>query len=145
MVGSLIAWWVAASFAAEAMHSRLEGELQRATGYLAEGRLPIAPDLVARLGALIGAELTLIPPTLGPTAALPPSVAAALAEPVGNGLHRVRVNDTPYSVVVQPLRPLVDARYAALAASAPLGEVDAATGRIAALLGALALGGTLLR
>lgn len=148
-IGSVVAWWLATGFIAAALHSRLEDGLQRAVAHLAQGRLPIAPDLVARLGALIGGDLTLIPrgpdpaPALA-TADLPPPVAAALREPPGDGRHRVRVGDVPYSVVVQPLSPALDARYAALAASAPLTEIDAASRRIAVLLGALALGGTLI-
>ena len=148
VTGALMAWWLVTSLLSDSLTQRLEDQLERAVAELAAGRLPLSEDLLDRVGHLLGAELALLPAT--PSADDPgpsPLTTAALrvlGESPDGGASRIHRSGAPYSLVVRPIRAGVDPRYRALAAGTALTEVQQSSRRIAALLGAGVLTGTLL-
>jgi len=148
MLGGAVAWSLAISLTTEALHKRLEDQLERAAAQLATGRLPLSGDLTGRLGDLLGAEIVLVStsgPTVDATASeLSRAVERIAQESPEGGRRRLRAGDVPYSVAIQPMRPGIDRRFKAVAAAMPLTEVQRASHRLALLLGFAAIAGTVV-
>lgn len=146
IAGSLIAWWLATTLVADALASRVEDQIERAAAQLASGRLPISQELLDRLGALLGVEFVLIPTTgaADAPAAIVEAAVSVLERSSSGGATRFRRDDSRYSLIVRPIATGLDPRYQALAAATPLTEVELASRRVARLLGAAAVVGTLL-
>jgi signal transduction histidine kinase len=146
--GSVAAWWLATALVQDALSSRLEDQLERAVEQLASGRLPLSPDLLDRLGVLLGAKLIVIPAAGSNTSEHQSAITTAarnlLAQTPGGGSVQVRHKDTHYQLVARPIRQGVDRRYRALAAATALTEIDAASRRVARLLAFAGIAGIVL-
>ncbi len=146
--GATGAWWLATTLMTDSLTDRLEDQLGRAVAELASGRLPLSADLLDRLGALLDAEVRLVPANAGEEGATASAIVAAAARllghsPMGGAGHFHR-GDTRYSLVVRPIDAGLDPRYRALAAATALTGIESASRRVARLLGWAALGGTLV-
>jgi signal transduction histidine kinase len=151
---STLAWWIAIQLLTSTLEQRLEQQLDHATEVLAQGRLPLTPDLLERLAELMRARILLLeedgrftahPPFTHDStlqAALQPRLAAAVTSGTSN--LRLQSGDTPYLAVLRALPEDGQSRYRAVAAITSLADVRAATRRTAWWLGGAALIGTLV-
>jgi signal transduction histidine kinase len=141
VVAASLAWGLATTLLADSLGGRLEAQLERAVAELAGGRLPLSADLLDRLGALVGAELLLIPRAGQASGPVADAAARMLARTPAGGAARFLAGDAPYSLVVRPIAANLDPRYQALAAATPLTEVEQTSERVGRRLGAASLAG----
>ena len=145
-VGAMAAWWIAKTLVADTLQAQFEQQLGRTANLLAQTRLPLSPEILRRLGELLGAELLLLPSS-GEDPGSDDHSRRAQARRVledwrtgepRRGAHR------DYGLALAPIAPGLSGDARAIAAIAPLTEVDDASRQVALQLGGLALAGTLL-
>jgi signal transduction histidine kinase len=150
VLASTLAWWLAIQLLTNILEERLELQLDHATRVLAEGSLPLTPDLVERLADLLRARILLLEQD-GRFAPHSPFAddralqAALQSQPHSEGTVRLRLQDgnTPYLALLRTLPQDDRNRYRAVVAITSLADVHAATRRAAGWLGGAALAGTL--
>lgn len=151
VLASVLAWWLAIQLLTNTLEQRLEQQLDHATRVLAEGTLPLTPDLVERLADLLRARILLLEPG-GLFAAHSPfaddhALEAALQPHLQReGTVRLQLHEgnIPYLAVLRALPEDGRSRYRAVVAVTSLADVRAATQRTAWWLGGAALIGTLV-
>jgi signal transduction histidine kinase len=151
--GSLAAWWLAASLFENSLQEQRRHRLNDAIGVLARGNLPLTPDLLARLGKLLQANLYLISKNGEVTDTSPsssnPAAQDTIEQVLGsqNGFDYsaiYRIGGQRFSILVQPLGQSASGAYAAIAAVAGLAEQRTASGQMALRLGLGVIAGGLL-
>jgi signal transduction histidine kinase len=136
----LAAWWIAAGLLFATLERRLDQQLGHAVDVLSEGTIPPTPDLLARLGALLRAEVAFldVEGSIGLATSTRPADAEALATLLARVTTEgevVTADTAGYRFVLR--RGARDPRFVAVAAWASLDDVRAAA-RHAALWLALA-------
>ena len=152
-IGSLVAWWLASSLFANSLQEQREKRLNEAIGVLARGNLPLTPDLLARLGRVLQADLYLLSGDGGVSGTSSASPELGFRQAIEQAWrHRPaypyssisRIGDQSFSILIQPLGQGARGRYAAIAAVAGLSELHTASGQMALRLGLGAIAGGLL-
>lgn len=151
VLASVLAWWLAIQLLTNTLEQRLEQQLDHATRVLAEGSLPLTPDLVERLADLLRARILLLEPdgrfatpvTLAEDRALQQALQP-WRHVQGSVKLRLPPGNTPYLAVLRALPKDGRSRYRAVVAVTSLADVRAATRRTAGWLGGAALVGTLV-
>ncbi len=138
------AWLIANWSFSRALEQRVTEQLQVAATELANGRLPLSPVLLQRVGALLSADVTLLDAAGAPIGGADPAglaVAAALADqaaPPAPGVTRVQrleVAGEPTVVVATGIDGLADPRFRAVLIAASLRDAREAARRTALGMG----------
>ena len=135
------AWTIGVSIVTRALEHRLEGQLRNAAAVLATGGLPYTPELLQRLASLQQSQFVLLDHAGKVAATTSDQVGAAIAKTSADrpswSKSETRKLETPVQsiAVYEKIESSQDARYAALVAVAPLGDVASAATRAARWLG----------
>ncbi len=152
-IGTAAAWWLAANLFATNLQQQGENRLREAIRVLAQGNLPLTPDLLARLGRVLQADLYLITADGGVTGrtTMPrhrhflAAVERAWHDRPGDAFSTISdIGGLGYGIIIQPLEKAVTGRYVAIAAVTDLAGLRAASRQMAWRLGLGALLGSLL-
>ncbi len=155
LLAAILAWWMATSIVTNALERRLAGQLNHAASVLADGSVPLTPELLHRLGRLMRADIVLVrndgragfttlpedKASLGLEVAATARRHAPLASPVSTPFVFQR---TPYLMAIHPLTHSRDRRYASVATVASLEEVRRASMNAAWSLGGAVFAGILV-
>lgn len=147
LLAAIFAWWTATNIIEGTLEQRLEGQLIHAASVLAEGSVPLTPELLRRLGHLLRADIMLIHPDGSQSFTTLAAHEAPLGQAVGAVVKRYTnlssavgtpfvFQQIPYLTVIFPMADARDQRYSAVAMVASLEEV-----RQASLSAAWRLGG----
>jgi len=148
------AWLIANWSFNRALEQRVAEQLQVAAAELANGRLPLSPALLQRVGALLSADVTLVDASGAPLDGVGRqglAVAAALAGPApppapgATRVQRLAVAGEPTVVVTTGIRGPADPRFSAVLIAASLREAREVARRTALGMGlAVLLAGAVL-
>ncbi len=152
-IGTLTAWWLASSLFSNTLQTQREGRLTNAISVLARGNLPLTPDLLSRLGALLQADLYLIaedgrfstPAQQERAQLLTKAIETAWQQNSSGAYSSIsQVGGHQYSILIQPLQREVGGRFSAIASISGLSELRQASTQMALRLGIGAIAGMLL-
>lgn len=155
LLAAMFAWWMATSIVASTLEHRLEGQLRHAASVLADGSVPLTPELLRRLGHLMRADVVLVRADGRQGFTTLPEQQARLSKAVVDTVMRhaplsspVSVSfvfqRTPYLAVIYPITNGRDPRYASVATLASLAEVRQASLNAAWSLGVAVFVGILI-
>ncbi|MGW8368397.1 MAG: ATP-binding protein [Gammaproteobacteria bacterium] len=141
------AWWIASSLMSNALERNLDERLNQAIGVLSEGTFPITEDVIARLGALLNADLAFLDQngevslsTLTDEGLDPSLLQSRLLQLDNVGTATAELDG--YRIIVN--RSMRDPRFSAVAAIASTDDIRAAAHDTALWLGLASLVATLL-
>lgn len=137
VLASLLGWWAASELVGRALRLRQQALVVTTAEQLAGGQLPLTPELLTRLGALVDARIRLldsrVPASLPQWLPLLPSRAggpdswAQLMETLGaNGTLDLRINGAPHLIALRPLPPGLAAGADHVAVITSLADLEAA-------------------
>jgi len=138
LLAAIFAWWTATNIIEGTLEQRLEGQLKHAASVLAEGSVPLTPELLRRLGHLLQADIVLIRSDGSQSFTTLAAHEAPLGQAVGAVIKRYTnlssavgvpfvFQQIPYLTVISPITDAHDQRYNAVAMVASLEEVHQAS------------------
>ncbi|WP_200234768.1 sensor histidine kinase [Thiohalocapsa halophila] len=150
VLASLLGWWAASELVGRALRLRQQALVVATAEQLAGGQLPLTPELLTRLGALVDAQILLLDsrapaslpqwlPALPSPARAPEAPARPMATPHADGTLNLRINGAPHLVALRPLPPGLAHGADHVAVINSLADLEAAIYRAAQWLALAAL------